>query len=103
MAIIHVTNQAGETRELEAPEGWRVMEVLRDYGLGIEGICDGQCDCATCYVEVAPEWRNRLHPPRDEEMDKLDELPIIGPGARLSCQILVDEDTDGLHILLPAA
>lgn len=103
MAIIRVTDRNGEIRDLDAPEGWRVMEVLRDYGLGIEGVCDGQCDCATCYVEVVPEWQDRLPPPREDELDKLDELPSLGDGARLSCQLLVDEDTDGLHVVLPRA
>ncbi len=101
MAEVVVTDAQGQVRVLEAPEGWRVMEVLRDYDMGVEGLCDGLCDCATCAVEVDPAWRDKLHPARDDELDKLDELPTLSAGTRLSCQIIVSQELDGLQIALP--
>jgi len=98
-----VTDRHARTHALDAPEGWRVMEILRDHGMGVDGLCGGLCDCATCHVEVAPEWEEQLHPPRDDEQDKLDELPAAGPRSRLSCQLIWSAELDGLHVHLPEA
>ena len=85
-------------RTLEGVDGWRLMELLRDHKAGVEGICGGQCDCASCHVHVAPEWLDRLPGPRDEEEGKLDELPGWAETSRLSCQIIWGEDLDGLAL-----
>ncbi|MEY3553262.1 MAG: hypothetical protein RL735_1610 [Pseudomonadota bacterium] len=101
MGFVHVIDREGQSRSLEAVEGWRLMEILRDYRVGIEGVCGGACDCATCHVVIAPEWAGKLFPPRDDENDKLDELPLIEPTSRLSCQIIWAEELDGLTLTLP--
>jgi 2Fe-2S ferredoxin len=98
MGVINVTTRTGETHALEAVEGWRVMELLRDYRMGVEGICGGQADCASCHVYVDEAWLDRLHPPRDDEEAKLDELPGWEENSRLSCQIIWDETLDGLTL-----
>ena len=100
MSFLHVTDRKGHTHRLEAVEGWRVMEILRDHGVGIDGICGGACACASCHVVVAPQWAERLHPARADELDKLDELPIITPTSRLSCQIIWADDLNGLTLTL---
>ena len=101
MGVIHVTDRAGERHTLEAVEGWRVMEILRDHGVGVRGICGGQCDCATCHVFVDDAWAQRLFPPREDEEFKLDEVPSVTDASRLSCQIIWSEDLDGLTLTLP--
>jgi 2Fe-2S ferredoxin len=53
---IYVTDFDGVEHECEAIEGWRVMEIIRDYGLPIKAECGGACLCGTCHVYVAPEW-----------------------------------------------
>ena len=103
MSFIHVTDRAGQAHKLEAVEGWRVMEILRDHGVGVEGVCGGACCCASCHVVVRPDWAARLHPPREDEIDKLDELPLIEPTSRLSCQIIWSQELDGLQLVLPEA
>lgn len=103
MAMLKVTDRDGIVHELETIEGWSVMQILRDYKVGIEGVCGGACSCATCHVVIAPEWADRLYPPREEEIEKLDELPLLEPTSRLSCQILWTDELDGLTLTLPEA
>lgn len=101
---IYVTDHNGKEHELEALEGWRVMEVIRDWGLPIKAECGGACACATCHVFVDPEWQGKLFPPTDEEEDMLDTVPDIEDNSRLSCQILMSEELDGLKVsLAPSA
>ena len=97
---IHVELPDGSRRTLEAPEGYRVMEVLRDYGLPIKAECGGACACATCHVRLPDDWVNRVIPALDEEMDKLDEIPGADDNSRLCCQILTDQAIDGLVVKL---
>ena len=103
MGFLHVTDRDGQTHTLEGADGWRVMEILRDNNIGVEGICGGACDCATCHVIVAPAWAEKLHPAREDELYKLDELPTIEATSRLSCQILWDDTLDGLTLTLAEA
>lgn len=103
MGVIHVIDRAGERHTLEAEEGWRVMEIIRDWGLPIEGLCGGACECGTCHVFVAEEWVGKLFPPRDDEEHQLDMIPITQRNSRLSCQILYTPDLDGLEVTLAPA
>ncbi len=98
---IRVTDFDGVTHELEGIEGWRVMEIIRDYGLPIKADCGGACCCATCHVYVDPAWHDKLIAPNDDEQDLL-EGDAIGyqNNSRLSCQILMREDLDGLHVTM---
>lgn len=97
---IKVTDQSGVCHELEAIEGWRVMEIIRDYGLPIKAECGGACCCATCHVYVDPEWLDRLYPLSDDEDDMLDETFDREENSRLSCQLIMSEDLDGLSVTL---
>lgn len=103
VAVLNVIDRQGRSHELEAAEGWRVMEILRDYKVGIEGVCGGSCDCGTCHVIVAQDWAGKLPEPRGEEIDALDELPLIEATSRLSCQIIWADDLDGLTLTLAEA
>jgi ferredoxin len=76
------------------------MEILRDSNIGVEGLCGGACDCATCHVTLDEEWRSRLLPAGEEELDKLAELPNADESSRLSCQILWRDELEGLHLTL---
>lgn len=100
MAYLHVTDRNGTSHTIEGAEGWRIMEILRDSGLGVEGVCGGGCDCASCHVIVAPAWAEKLHPAREEELLKLEELPAIEATSRLSCQILWSGALDGLALTI---
>ncbi|KJS13037.1 MAG: ferredoxin [Hoeflea sp. BRH_c9] len=97
---IHVTDQSGTRHTLEALEGFRVMEIIRDWGLDIKAECGGGCACATCHVHVAPDWTDRLYPMQTEEEDMLDAAFDVRDNSRLSCQLLMSEELDGLEVTL---
>ena len=103
MGIIRITDQRGKTHELEAIEGWRVMEIIREHGFDIGGLCGGACACATCHVVVDDDWASRLHPARDDEEAMLDEVPDVSDNSRLSCQIIYNQELDGLMVNLGRA
>ncbi len=97
---ILVTDQNGEQHELEGLEGWRVMEVIRDWGLNIKAECGGACSCATCHVYVGAAWFEKLPVPSEDEEDLLYSTLDKRPTSRLSCQILLSDELDGLEVIL---
>jgi 2Fe-2S ferredoxin len=97
---IRVTLPDGSAREAVGAPGASVMQLLRQAGIPIQAACGGAMACATCHVQVAPEWRDRVGPPGDEESDLLDGSDYRGPGSRLSCQIPATAALDGLAVTL---
>lgn len=97
---IFVTDQEGKEHTLEAIEGWRVMEIIREHGLPIKAECGGACACATCHVYVDEDWLGKLAEMRDDEEEMLDEAFDVQENSRLSCQIIMDEALDGLKVKL---
>ena len=97
---IHVTDRAGERHTLDALEGFRIMEIIRDRGLDIKAECGGACACATCHVYVDDGWTSKLFQPTDEEVDRLDEAFGVADNSRLSCQILMRPEFDGIELHL---
>jgi ferredoxin, 2Fe-2S len=102
---LRVTDRAGREHDLEAVEGWRVMEIIRDHGmtdksLGLKAECGGALACATCHVYVDPAWIDKLVPPRHEEVEMMDEAFAVEDNSRLSCQILMTPALDGLKVTL---
>ena len=88
-------------RELEAAEGWSLLDVAREYDLDIEGACDGNMACATCHVIVHDPWFDRLPEPSEEEEDMLDLAYGLTGTSRLGCQVRMSADLDGLEVSLP--
>ena len=97
---ILVTDRDGVEHSLDAIEGWRVMEIIRDHGLPIKAECGGCCACATCHVYVDEDWLGKLSDMRDEEEDMLDEAMDVEDNSRLSCQIIMSAELDGLKLSL---
>ena len=97
---ILVTDHDGAEHRLPAEEGWRAMEVIRDWGLDLKAECGGACACATCHVHVDPKWGAQLPAPTDEEIDMLDGAFDVTETSRLSCQILLTPEMDGLRLKL---
>lgn len=97
---IFVTDLEGTEHALDAVEGWRVMEIIREHGLPIKAECGGACACATCHVYVDEAWLTKIHTMSDEEEDMLDEAFELQDNSRLSCQIIMSAELDGLKVRL---
>ncbi len=97
---IFVTDRDGKEHELDAIEGWRVMEIIKDHGLPIKAECGGCCACGTCHVYVDEEWQDKLYPMREDEEEMLDLAFGVEDRSRLSCQIIMSEAFDGLKLTL---
>lgn len=96
--FLRVEDRNGVVHELAAVEGWRLMEILRDYGIGMENTCGGALACAECHVILDAESAARVPPPRDDELEKLDELPMLYENSRLCCQIIWSDEMSGLSL-----
>ncbi len=82
--------------------GDSLLRVGQAAGLPLEGTCEGQMACSTCHVIVAPEWFDRLPQSSEEEEDMLDFAAGVRRTSRLSCQIELTPEMDGLTVQLPA-
>ena len=102
MAKINFVDHTGETRTIDVENGATVMEAaIRNAIPGIEAECGGACACATCHVYVDEAWREKVGPPTPMEEDMLDFAADPRPTSRLSCQIKMRDDLDGLVVHLP--
>ncbi len=97
---LFVTDLEGVEHAIEAMPNWTVMEIIRDGDLPMRAECGGSCACATCHVYVAKEWLNRLPGMEDEERGTLDGGFEVEPNSRLSCQMIMTPDLDGLKVTL---
>ena len=97
---VNITDYSGKRHTLDGLEGWRLMEVIRDYGLPIKAECGGACACATCHVYVAPEWFDKLPHANSEETMMLDDAMAVHENSRLSCQIILAPEHEGLEVTL---
>jgi ferredoxin, 2Fe-2S len=92
----------GTSRTVDAETGSTVMEAAIKQGVpGIEAECGGACACATCHVYVDEAWRAIVGEPSPMEEDMLDFGYDVKPNSRLSCQIKVTAEIDGLVVRVP--
>ncbi len=102
MIRVSFTDPRGSTIEAEAEPGDNLLRLGQAKGLALEGTCEGQMACSTCHVIVAPEWFDRLPLASEEEEDMLDLAAGACRTSRLSCQIEVTADLEGLAVRVPA-
>ena len=91
----------GERVEAQGKPGDRLLSVGQAAGLPLEGTCEGQMACSTCHVIIAREWFERLVPASDDEEDMLDLAAGVTRTSRLSCQIELTPELDGLTVHIP--
>ena len=103
MPKVVFTEPGGVRRELVAPLGITLMEAARQNGVrGVVAQCGGACACATCHVYVDPTWLGRLEPAEDMEQGMLESAWEPRGNSRLSCQIHITADLDGLQVTVPS-
>ena len=92
----------GASHSADAEEGHSVMEAARDIGVpGIDADCGGACACGTCHVYVDAAWEGLIPPRNDTESGMLDTATEVQPNSRLSCQIKVTAELDGMIVRIP--
>lgn len=104
MITIRFIHADDRVQDLQTEPGQSLMKAAVDANVaGIEADCGGSLTCATCHVIVAPGWASRLPPPVADEVDMLDfAASPVESHSRLSCQIRLLPELDGLVVRLPA-
>lgn len=102
MTKITYIGHDGTRFDVDAANGSTVMEnAIRNSVPGIEAECGGACACATCHVYVDEAWSAVVGTPEAMEEDMLDFAFDVRPTSRLSCQIRVSDELDGLVVNIP--
>ena len=100
--ITYIINK-DNTQTLEVANGLTVMEgAVQNDVPGIDADCGGGMACATCHVYVTEEWLDKLPKKEDGEEDMLDMAFEPKKNSRLSCQIIVSDELDGLTVNIPS-
>lgn len=102
MPTITFISHDGETREVQVTAGTSVMQAAVDNDInGIVAECGGACSCATCHCYVDEGWLEKLKEPTTIEKEMITCVLDPQANSRLSCQLVVDGDLDGLVVRLP--
>lgn len=102
MPVVTYISHSGEINEIEVATGTSVMQGAVDNMIdGIVAECGGSCSCATCHCYVDDAWMGRIPPASEMEKDMLECVLEPKPNSRLSCQIKVTDELDGLVVRLP--
>ena len=91
----------GTQVEAEGEEGTSLLEAGQAANMPLEGTCEGQMACSTCHVVVDPAWFGKLKDASDDEEDMLDLAAAVERTSRLSCQILLTQELEGLVVRIP--
>ncbi len=101
MPKLTVVNREGEERTVETASGVSVMEAIRDNGFDeLLALCGGCCSCATCHVFIDPAFADRLPEMSEDENDLLDSSDHRSESSRLSCQLPLTDELDGLRVTI---
>ncbi len=101
MPKLIVVNRAGEETTVEAADGLTVMEAIRDNGFDeLLALCGGCCSCATCHVHVDPAFADKLPEMSEDEDDLLDSSDHRDERSRLSCQIPLTAELEGIKVTI---
>ena len=98
--VAFITSEGTRVEATAAP-GDVLLDVAQAAGMPLEGTCEAQMACSTCHVILPPEWFAKLPPAVEDEEDMLDLAAGACRTSRLSCQIVLDEELDGLAVRIP--
>jgi 2Fe-2S ferredoxin len=103
MAKITFIDSGGTARTVDGEIGSTVMETAIKNGVPeIEAECGGACACSTCHLYIDEAWREKVGEASPMETDMLDFAFEVKPNSRLSCQIKVTDELDGLVVTTPS-
>ena len=103
MPKITYQEKDGNSKTIEVENGLSVMEgAIQNNIPGIDADCGGSMACATCHVYVKDDWFNKIPKKEDGEDDMLDMAFEPKTNSRLSCQIIVSDELDGLEVNIPS-
>ena len=100
MPQIIITSRQGEMLSIDAAEGLSLMRVIVDQGGELLALCGGVMSCATCHVYIDGAFLSKLSPISPDEKEILEGTPHRQNNSRLSCQIPLTENLNGLHVTL---
>jgi 2Fe-2S ferredoxin len=103
MATINYRHADGAVTAVNADHGSVMQAAVRNDISGIEGECGGELSCATCHVFVCSSWKDKVGDASYDERDLLEMVENTRPESRLSCQIKVTAELDGLIVDVPGA
>jgi ferredoxin len=101
MVKVSFVTSDGRKVTTDGQPGQRLLELGQAVGMPLEGTCEGQMACSTCHVIVAADWFDRLPAAVEDEEDMLDLAAGVTRTSRLSCQIVLADDLDGLEVRIP--
>ena len=102
MPKIKYFDQKGNSKTIDVENGLTVMEgAVQNNIPGIDADCGGSMACATCHVYVEDSWLNKIPKAEDAENDMIDMAYSPKKNSRLSCQIIVSEELNGLIVTTP--
>lgn len=101
MPKVTFIQRGGVRKEVDAPDGFSLLDIAHRNDIDIEGACEGSMACSTCHIVVDGDWFGRLKPPSEEEEDMLDLAFGLTRTSRLGCQIVMSDELDGLTVRLP--
>lgn len=102
MPSIRFIKPNGDEQEVSADVDTTVMKAAIDNGIDeIVAECGGACSCATCHCYVADDWYSKLAPPEPIELEMLNCVLNVQANSRLSCQIILNDELDGMVVYLP--
>jgi 2Fe-2S ferredoxin len=101
MPNLTITGQSGDKQTVDIDSGTSLMEAIRDNGFDeMLAMCGGSCSCATCHVFIDEEFGSKIPAITEAEDNLLDASEHRTAQSRLSCQIVVTDELDGMHVLI---
>ena len=101
MVRVRFIDRNGNAVEAQGEAGTSLLDCAQAAGMPLEGTCEGQMACSTCHVILPPEWFAKLPPAVEDEEDMLDLAAHVARTSRLSCQIALADELDGLEVRIP--
>ncbi|MFA7555828.1 MAG: 2Fe-2S iron-sulfur cluster-binding protein [Spongiibacteraceae bacterium] len=102
MPIVKFVNHDGSSKEVEVAVGTSLMHAAMDNSIdGIIADCGGACSCGTCHCYIDEAWLEKTGKPEDIEKDTIEFALDAKPNSRLSCQVLMSDDLDGIVVNVP--